>query len=102
MHLVDLDEVIRAARGGDPDARSSLARWMFAELSRFFLKCFEHEDTAELIQDTIEVVFKKLHKFEPSDPDSFRRYVIKIAAIEAMAKSRKRHRELARKRGCGP
>ncbi|WP_181197509.1 RNA polymerase sigma factor [Enhygromyxa salina] len=93
-----LDELIHAARAGDPRAYKELGRWLNRELRAFFSNNFSDTEIDDLVQQTCEDTLKKLDTFESSDANEFRKWVLKAASFEAKTKTRERHREWARRR----
>jgi RNA polymerase sigma factor (sigma-70 family) len=92
VRVVKLDQLIRRAQTGDREAVDELGCWLNAKLSRFFGNCFETDVASELVQDSIVVILKQLHAFEFERPDSFNRYLMKVAAIQAKSRRREGHR----------
>jgi DNA-directed RNA polymerase specialized sigma24 family protein len=80
---------LHAALNGDPDARAELGRWIHRELHSFFAT-FPRVARQDLIQDTAKVMFEKFDR-APDDPELFRRWMLKTAAVQARAgRGRKR------------
>ncbi|WP_181197808.1 RNA polymerase sigma factor [Enhygromyxa salina] len=92
-----LDELIHAARAGDPRAYTELGIWLNRVLRSFFSNNFSDTEIDDLVQQTCEDTLRKLDTFESSGAAEFRKWVLKAASFEAKTKTRERHREWARK-----
>jgi DNA-directed RNA polymerase specialized sigma24 family protein len=92
---VDVEQLIRRAQAGDPKARNQLARWINAKLYRFFRNRFQDQDAADLTQSVVEVILSNLNTFEIRGPNSFERYVGRVAGIQAKSSQRDGAREKA-------
>jgi DNA-directed RNA polymerase specialized sigma24 family protein len=91
---VNRDEQIRAARGGDPAARTALVKWLSTELWQFLAKRHAEQEIADLVQEALADILVKLPTHAPDTTGRFLRWAIGFASIEA----RKRATEDARER----
>jgi RNA polymerase sigma factor (sigma-70 family) len=90
---VNVDQLIRRVQAGDPKARNQLARWLSAKLLRFFRNRFQDQDAADLMQDVLEVILRNVDTFELRGPNSFERYVGRVAGLKARSRQRDESRE---------
>jgi DNA-directed RNA polymerase specialized sigma24 family protein len=81
-----LDELVAATLAKDPKAKEELALRLYVALRASFRG--QGADLDDLIQNTLEVVFRKLHRFEPQGPNAFERWVYGIAYLESKTKKR--------------
>jgi RNA polymerase sigma factor (sigma-70 family) len=82
---VTLDELLEAARAEPVPNPWSRLFWqeLERELAMFFTQLPE-ELRSELTQSALLAVWRKLHRYEPTGPDSLRRWVCAIAAKEIL------------------
>lgn len=91
MKIVELFEALRRGQSG---SEQLLARALGRDLRCYFAARCKETDAEDLVQSTLEVIWRKLPEFEPQHPDSFRRWVLAIAAREAKSACNRRRREL--------
>jgi RNA polymerase sigma factor (sigma-70 family) len=96
VHVVDLDDLIDAARAGDRQAREKLGRWLTDELLAFFAGHFKDHEIGDLVQQTLLELLQKLDEYEYRGPGLFQRWVHRFAGFKAKTKTRDVHRKRAR------
>ncbi|KIG12566.1 hypothetical protein DB30_01229 [Enhygromyxa salina] len=93
-----LDDLVRRAQAGDHEALGALMTWASDQLWAFFRnKRFNEQDAADLVQDASLILLQKIHAFESEHPDSFARYLRRVASLHAMSSRREAARAWGRR-----
>lgn len=98
---MSLDDRLAAARAEDPELRVGPAVTEFweavvDELYRCFSSRFPRADADDLVQQSVDVVLKKIHTYQRTGPDSFVRWLRVIARNKRNAWTEQPLREQAR------
>ncbi|HVI04415.1 MAG TPA: sigma factor [Enhygromyxa sp.] len=98
---MSLDDRLAAARAEDSQLRSGLAVddfWaaVLDELYRYFASRFTRADADDLVQQSLDVVLRKIQSYQRTGPDSFARWLQAIAHNKALAQREQPQRERAR------
>lgn len=95
--MTSRDELLRAAKAGDPNAREAIGSWLEDELWEFFTNCFSDDDyIAELIQAAMLAVWTDTATRAENGADEFLDKVLGVGGMTAKATRTKAARELVR------
>lgn len=76
---MSLDDLFGAARAGELHAERALFRELRLELLPYFRRRVDASDVEDLVQQTLEILTRELHTFDPKGPRAFRSYVFTVA-----------------------
>lgn len=89
VHLIDETELVAQARGGDPEAFTSLVKQYDRHIYRLALNITRNpEDAKDVLQESLLKAYTNLNRFEGRS--RFYSWLVRIATNEALMKLRKR------------